>query len=80
MAVAFLKRSDDERYAELKLSIRDQFAFGIDVYPKTLNGAYDLRESHGTSRDIHPRSKYKNPKESKEKEVPKSEEEEMQGM
>ena len=48
--------------------------------PKILNGAYDLLERYGTSRDIHPRSKYKNPKESKEKEVPKSEEEEMQGM
>jgi len=29
-AVALLKRSDDNRYTELKLSVRDQFAFGID--------------------------------------------------
>ena len=50
--MAFLKRADDDRYTDLKLSIRDQFAFGIDVYPKTLNGAYDLLESYSTSRDI----------------------------
>ena len=50
------------------------------MYPKTLNGAYDLLESYGTSWDIHPRSKYNTPKESNEKEVPKSKEEEMQGM
>lgn len=28
MAVTLLKRADEERYAELKLSIRDQFASG----------------------------------------------------
>jgi len=26
--------------------IRDQFSFGIDVYPKTLNAAYELMENH----------------------------------
>ena len=52
MAVALLKRADEDRYAELKISVRDQFAFGIDVYPKTLNGAYDLLENHSTSRNI----------------------------
>ena len=55
MDVPLLKRADEERYAELKLSIRDQFAFGIDVYPRTLNGAYDLLENHGTSRNLQPR-------------------------
>lgn len=29
-------------------SIRDQFAFNIDVYPKTLNNAYKLMENHST--------------------------------
>ena len=79
MGVALLKRADDERYAELKLSIRDQFAFGIDVYPKTLNGAYDLLENHSASRNLHPRRKY-TPKEKDEDKNVKLEDEELQGM
>ena len=31
MAVLRIKKSDNEKYAKLKLSIRDQLAFGIDV-------------------------------------------------
>lgn len=53
MTVVVLKRSDDERYAELKLSIRDQFAFRIDVYSNTLDGAYNLLENHSTSRNLY---------------------------
>ena len=79
MGVALLKRADEERYAELKLSIRDQFAFGIDVYPKTLNGAYDLLENHSASRNLQPRRKH-TPKDKDEDRNVKGEEEELQGM
>ena len=29
---------------QIMTSIRDQFAFNIDVYPKTLNSAYELMQ------------------------------------
>ena len=77
--MAFLKRADNDRYADLKLSIRDQFAFGINVY-KTLNSAYDLLEIYGTSRNIQPQRKYKSPKDSDEREETKGKEEELQVM
>ena len=57
MAAALLKQPDDERYAKLKLSIRDQFTFGMDVYRNTPSGAYDLLENHSTSQSLHPERK-----------------------
>lgn len=50
MAVAFLRRANTKRYDNLILRIRDQFAFGQDVYPKKLTAAYELLENHSQSR------------------------------
>ena len=50
MAVGFLKRANTRRYEGLMNSIRDQFAFSIDVYPSTLNTAYELLENHSSVR------------------------------
>lgn len=82
IVVALLKRLVEDRYAEIKLSKKDQSAFGIDVYPKTLNEAYNLLENHSTSRNLHPRRKSKIPKdrEEEEKAIIKSKDEDLQGM
>ena len=61
-AVSLLKRAGDDRYVELKLSIRDQFSFGMNVYPKMLNGAYDLLENHSTRRNLYHKSRAKSGK------------------
>lgn len=81
-AVALLKRLDEDRYTELKLNIRDQFTFGIYVYPKTLNGAYNLLENHNSSRNLHSWCKLKISKNKKEqdKAIIKCEDEDMQGI
>ena len=45
-AVGLLKRANKKMYSKLMTSIREQFSFKIDVYPATLNDAYDLLVSH----------------------------------
>jgi hypothetical protein len=50
MAVAFLKSANNKRYDVLMKSIRENFAFGMDVYPSTLHAAYELLESHSSTR------------------------------
>lgn len=40
--VGLLKRANTKKFGDLMTSIRDEFAFDIDVYPKTLNSAYAL--------------------------------------
>ena len=46
MGVAFVKRADQQRYAKLITSIRDQHSFKKDVCPKSLHEAYKLLENH----------------------------------
>ena len=48
MAVALLKRCKHEN-KKLMQTIRDQHAFGLDVYPKTLHDAYELLENHSST-------------------------------
>jgi hypothetical protein len=50
MGTAFLKRANGKRYDPFLLSIRDQFAFGINVYPTSLTAAYELLENYTSSR------------------------------
>jgi len=42
MGTALLKRSDMSRYSPLMTDIRDQFGYGIYVYPKTLASGHDI--------------------------------------
>ena len=51
MAVALLKRSKYEN-RKLMQTIRDQHAFGVDVYPKTLQDAYELLENHSSTDNV----------------------------
>ena len=46
MGVVFIKRANKVKYGKLLTAIRDQHSFNIDVYPKTLHGAYELLENH----------------------------------
>ena len=50
MGIALLKRGKG-KYEKLIQAIRDQHAFGVDVYPKTLHDAYELMESHSAADD-----------------------------
>ena len=54
MAIGFLKRANTRKYEILMSNIRDQFAFNIDVYPTTLNSAYELLENHSSVRRSRP--------------------------
>ena len=49
MGVVFIKRASKAKYGKLMNKIRDQHAFNIDVYPKTLHDAYELLENHSSS-------------------------------
>ena len=48
MGVAFIKRSKHDHKKLIK-TIRDQHAFGLDVYPNTLHDAYELLENHSAT-------------------------------
>ena len=48
MAVALIKRAKFD-YKKLITTIRDQHAFGIDVYPETLHDAYELLKNHSST-------------------------------
>ena len=48
MGIALLKRSKDSNRSLLQ-AIRDQHAFGMDVYPKTLHDEHELLESHSAA-------------------------------
>ena len=50
MPIGLLKISNTKKYGDLTTSIRDQFDCNIDVYPKTLNSAYELMENHSGNR------------------------------
>ena len=45
MALSFLVRSDMKRYRELMNDIKDQYIFGKDVYPTSLEHAYIMLEN-----------------------------------
>ena len=60
-AVAFLKSANRKTYGKLLSTIRDQFSFKIDVYPKTLSDAYEMLSAHTP----HNSSGNKNKKENK---------------
>jgi len=57
MGTASLKRSDMSRYSPLMTDIRDQYGYGIDVYPKTLASAHDMLEDYARSRSFFPKKK-----------------------
>ena len=63
MAIALIKRAKFD-YKKLITTIRDQHAFGIDVYPNTLHDAYELLENHSSTekprRDTDPRRQREN--------------------
>ena len=45
-AVAFIKSANRKVYGKLLMSIRKQYSFKIDIYPKTLADAYEMLSSH----------------------------------
>ena len=57
--IDFLIKSDRSRYASLLTGIRDKFALGIDVYPKSLNKAYDIIESYAATHRLYARKRNK---------------------
>jgi len=54
---ALLKRSDMSRYGPLMTDIRDQYGYGIDVYPKILTASHDLLEDYARIRKLYPKKK-----------------------
>ena len=48
MTVVLIKRAKFD-YKKLITTIRDQHAFGIDVYPETLHDAYELLKNHSST-------------------------------
>ena len=56
--IGLLRRSNTKKYGELMMSIRDQFAFNIDVYSKTLNSIYELIENHSGNKEGNDRSNH----------------------
>jgi len=55
MGTALLKRSDTSRYNPMMTNIRDQFGYGIDVYPKSLAAAHNMLEDYARSRKLYPK-------------------------
>ena len=55
MGTALIKHSDYGRYKDLITDIRDQYGYGIDVYPKTLAAAHDMLEDFARSRQLYPK-------------------------
>ena len=54
IAVGYLKPANTCKYATLMNNIMDQFTFNIDVYPTTLNSAYELLENNSSVRQTRP--------------------------
>jgi len=52
-----LKRFDMNRYGPLITDIRDQYGYGINVYPKTLANAHNILEDYARSRKLFPKNK-----------------------
>lgn len=46
MGVVFVKQANKVRYGKLLITIRDQYLFNTNVYPKSLHDVYELLENH----------------------------------
>ena len=57
MGTALIKRSDMSRYCPLTTDIRDQFGYGVDVYPKPLASGHDMLEDYARIRRLYPKKK-----------------------
>ena len=57
LGTALLKCSDMSRYGPLMVDIRDQYGYGIDVYPKTPALGHDILEDYAKSRKLSPKKK-----------------------
>jgi len=57
VGTTLLKRSDMNRYGPLMTDIRDQYSYGIDVYPKMLASAHSMLEDYVRSRKVFPKNK-----------------------
>lgn len=49
MGVVYVKQANKARYDKLLTTIRDQYSFNIDVYPKSLHDAYEQLENHSSA-------------------------------
>ena len=56
MGVESLKREDQHRFGKLTTSIRDQYSFKKDVYPKTLHNTYELLVKHSLAKESKSRN------------------------
>ena len=41
-AIAFLRRADKKRFAQLTIELRNKFTFGTDAYPNDISHAFDM--------------------------------------
>ena len=57
MGTALLKRSDISRYGPLMTGLRDQYGYGIDIYPKILSSGHDMLEDYARSRRVYLKKK-----------------------
>jgi len=76
MGTALIKRPDMSRCGPLLVDIRDQFGFGIDVYPKTLVVGHAMLEDYVRSRRLYPKRRNSKNSHNKSKPEPKSKESE----
>ena len=56
-AVAFLKCANRKTYGKLLSSIREQYSFKINVYPKNLSDAHEMLSAHTPHESAHGRNK-----------------------
>ena len=49
-AVGLLKLSDNKRYARLIQDLEDHHTFGNDLYPATINSAFEMLQNHSSGR------------------------------
>ena len=59
MAMAFLLSANKKIYGSLLDKLSDSYSFNIDVYPKTLNLAYELLVKHAGKHKPNQRTKQK---------------------
>jgi len=57
MGTVLLKRSYTSSHGPLMTDIRDQFGYGIDVYPKNLTPGHTMLEDYAQSRKLYPKKK-----------------------
>jgi len=54
LATCFLRRSNMQIYAPLMRELRDSFLHKMDIYPKTLEDAYNLLQNHSAGKKKKP--------------------------